>query len=362
MMKTRILAASVLLATLPGLAEPPRSPRPATLPRLAFAADVALAPELAPSDELAGQAEPAEADVQGPAEPAPSSEPAPTPESRARYGAGTEVFYSSDSDDTEVARAAVDLNPYARSANRYLGVRLERAWYNPRGRGWESRDRAYLRGADRLGDWQLRARVGTDGDSVIGAVSLNDEAAIRKEFFVERDIIETAEGLDLGLYSTFAGAAVDLPVDDRNTFTALAGVQTFTGDNERLHLRGSYIHVLRPQWGLSAQLRGRYFRSSEPGEFDYYSPRWYAEVLPVLQMRRFVRGWELVGAGGLGMQRDSGSDWRSSRYVHARFRSPIASNWDVNGAFTYTNTPSVTGTSDAGFSYVQFLLGVSKRF
>ena len=239
---------------------------------------------------------------------------------------------------------------------------MERARYNPSGRGWESRDRLFVQGAEKLGDWQLRARVGTDGDSVIGALSLNDDAKFRKGFFVERDIVETRQGLDLGLYSTFAGAAVDLPLDERNVVTAMAGVQEFTRKNTRLHLRGSYIHVVKPKIGLSAQLRGRWFRSSHPREFDYYSPRWYAEVLPLVQMRRFLRGWEVLGAAGLGMQRDSGSDWRASRYAHARFQSPRKSDWSLSGAVTYTNQPSITGTPRSGYSYVQATLGVSKRF
>jgi|GEM_PF-389671 len=363
-MKNRILAASALLAALPGAAEPNAAPV------LALSSETALSGELAPSDDLAGPAEPAAAAESAPgadpvarAGPAAPAEAAAAPAPESGPAVGGEVFYSADSDGTEVARAAVDFDPYSASQDRYLGVRLERAWFNPNDRGWQSRDRVYLRAADRLGEWQIRARIGTDGDTVIGSIALNDHAPFRKEFFLERDIVETPQGLDLGLYSTFAGAAVDLPIDDRNVFTALAGVQEFTGDNVRLHLRGSYIHVLRPEWGLSAQLRGRYFHSSDPGEFDYYSPRWYAEVLPVLQVRRFLGGWEAVGAAGLGLQRDSGSDWRSSRYAHARFRSPLgSSDWSANGAFTYTNTPSVTGTSDSGYSYVQFILGVSRRF
>jgi hypothetical protein len=352
MIKNRILRASVLLAALPAAAEPGK------LARLDPPAVLALSDELAAGagqDRAAGPAPAAD-------EPPPAPEPAPAADRPSRHAVGGEVFYSTDSDGTEVARAAADFDPWAVSADRYLGVRLERARYNPGERGWQSRDLVFLRAADRIGDWQLRARVGTDGDTVIGAVSLNDEAAARKEFFVERDIVETRMGLDLGLYSTFLGAALDLPVDERNVFIALAGVQAFTGDNVRLHLRGSYIHVLAPDLGLSAQLRGRYFRSSDPGEFDYYSPRWYAEVLPILQMRHFPGGWEVVGAAGLGLQRDSGSDWRSSRYAHARFRSPLESGWSLNGAVTYTNTPSLTGTSDSGYSYVQFNLGVSRRF
>ncbi|HEX8526388.1 hypothetical protein [Allosphingosinicella sp.] len=361
MTQIRILRACVLLAALPGAAIPGRPPEPRLSYELNFSDELASSAQLAPlaiSAQLAPSAEPLALPERAAApETAEADRPAPRP------AAGGEFFYSADSDGTEVARAAIDFDLSRVDRNRYLGVSVERARFNPGARGWQSSDRVYLRAADRIGDWQLRARVGTDGHTLIGSASVNDEARIRKEFFVERDIVETRMGLDRGIYSTFAGAAVDLPADDRNVFTALAGVQAFTGDNVRLHLRGSYVHVLKPEWGLSAQLRGRYFQSSVPGEFDYYSPRWYAEVLPVLQMRRFVGGWELLGAAGLGMQRDSASDWRSSRYAHARFRSPLrSSGWDLNGAFAYTNTPSLAGTSGSGYSYVQFNLGVSKRF
>lgn len=287
---------------------------------------------------------------------------APQAEAARRPAAGAELFYSSDSDDTQVARAALDFD-LRRTGTEYVGIRLEKAWFNPSGDGWQSRERVYLRAADTIGDWQWRAQVGTDGDTVLGSIAVNDNARFRKEFFVERDIVETRQGLAQGIYSTFAGAAVDLPVDDRNVFTALAGVQEFTGDNVRLHLRGNYIHVVKPDWGLSAQLRGRYFHSSDPGEFDYYSPRWFAELLPVAQVRRFVGGWELLGAAGVGVQRDSASDWRTSRYAHARFRSPAASTgWAAHGAFTYTNTPSLSGSAQGGYRYVQFLIGLSGQF
>jgi hypothetical protein len=330
MRKVRLLAAAPLaLVLLTGLAPPPPPPEAAE------------------------------------AEPAAAEEPAPAEAAKAaalRPALGTELFLSSDSDGTRIARTALDFDLRDLAGSKGVGVRVERAHYDPSGRGWEHRDRVFVKGAAKLGDWQLRARVGTDGDEIIGAVSLNDEARFRKEVFVERDLVETRQGLDLGLYSTFAGAAIDLPADDRNVFTALAGLQAFTGDNVRTHLRASYIHVVEPELGLSAQLRARWFRSSDPGEYDYYSPRWYAEVLPTVQMRRFTGGWELVGAAGLGLQRDSATDWRASRYAHARFRSPAASSWSVNGALTYTNTPSLSGTPGSGYSYVQATLGLSKRF
>lgn len=276
--------------------------------------------------------------------------------------AGLEVFVSADSDDTDVVRAAVDFDLRHAGEDRYLGVRVEQARYKFRGREREDRERVFLRAADTLGAWQWRAQVGTDGDTVIGSISAHDNAPFRKEVFVERDIVETPLGVERGIYSTFAGAAIDLPADERNVFTVLAGVQAFTGKNTRLHLRGNYIHVVKPEWGLSAQLRGRYFRSSAPGEFDYYSPRSFAEALPVIQVRRFVGGWRLLGAAGLGAQRDSSSGWRQARYAHASVRSPADGAWSIHASVTYSNTPALNASSDSSYSYVQGTFGLSRRF
>lgn len=339
-----LLVAPAALAALTGLTPPP--------------------PEGEKSEPAApvevAQVEVAQAEV-AQAEPAASPE-AERNEPRLPPAVAFDHFQSSDSEGTEVARAALQLGVGNAEETRSIGLRVEQAAYNLGGRGWESRERIFIHGAEKIGNWQLRGRVGSDGDSIIGSASLNDNSKFRKEFFVERDIVETPRGLDQGLYSTFAGTAVDLPAGDRDVFTALAGIQAFTGQNVRLHLRGSYIYVADPKLGLSTQLRGRYFRNTHPREFDYYSPRWYSEVLPVVQMRRFVGGWELLGAAGLGLQRDSGSDWRASRYLHARFRSPRSASWSLNGAVTYTNTPSITGTPNSGYRYVQASVGVSKRF
>lgn len=317
----------------------------------------------AEAEEAAPSSQDAAALAPGPSAPAEAPDVREAAErSRSGRAAGAELFYSTDSDGTQIVRAAANFDVRHVSQDDHLGLSLERAWYRPANAPAQSRERAFVRAAGD-GDWQWRARVGTDGDTLIGFASINDRSRFRKEFFVERDIVETRQGLERGLYATFAGAGVDLPADERNIFTALIGAQEFTGDNLRLHLRGSYIHVLKPEWGLSAQVRGRYFSNSRPREFDYYSPRWFAEALPVVQLRRVTRtGWELIGAAGLGLQRDAESDWRQARYAHARFRSPSASSWAINGAVTYTNTPSLTGSASAGYSYVQFNLGVSRSF
>lgn len=276
---------------------------------------------------------------------------------------GAEVFASSDSDDTDILRTAIDFDLRNAGENDRIGVRVEKAWYDPSGTGTRERERVFGRFATTSGDWDIAILAGTDGHTIIGSASAHDNSAFRKEVFIERDVVETQRGLDEDIYSTFIGAAIDLPLNERNIVTVLGGVQEFTGDNLRLHARANYVHVVKPEWGLSLQLRGRYFRDSDPGEFDYYSPRWYAQALPVVQLRRFVGGWELVGAGGIGAQRDANTDWRQSNFAHFRFHSPRnAQNWTAFGDVTYTDTPSNTATIGSGYDYIQGRIGVMRRF
>lgn len=282
-----------------------------------------------------------------------AKEPAPT------QAAGIRLSYSIDADDTEVVASGVVLDVQYRDAERYRGVEVEHVAYNPLGLGWRNRDRVFLRGADRQGDLRWTARVGTDGHTVLGSASLRTDTRFAKEVFVERDIVETPTGLARGIYYTFAGAAIDLPLDGRNVFNLLAGVQEYTGDNVRLHLRANYIHVLDEDRGLSLQLRGRYFRNSDPREFDYYSPRWYAQALPVLQLRRFSHGWQYLVAGGVGLQRDNASDWRRSSYFNARVTSPPAGDWYFQAGLLFSETPTTAGQ---GYRYVQGTIGLSRRF
>src|SRR3546814_1467271 len=92
------------------------------------------------------------------------------------------------------------------------------------------------------------------------------DRAWRQEYFVERDVLETRSGRD-GRYATFAGAAFDIPLDARGQqITLLAGVQEFSGDNVRTHLRAVYSLPLVADWGLGMQLRARSFHNSHPRE------------------------------------------------------------------------------------------------
>ena len=235
-----------------------------------------------------------------------------------RHAIGTDTFFSADADGTDVLKEGLNLDWSYRGPEDYLGVRLEKAWFRPLGKSWNGRNRVYVRAADTLGKWKRNATVGTDGHTILASADLHDEASFRKELFLEREILETPEGLKHPIYYTFGGAAIDLPADDRNVVTLVGGLQEFTGRNLRTHLRANFVHVLKPDWGLSLQLRTRYFRDSVPHEFDYYSPRWYMQAVPVIQLRRFTNSGPAAWASKRTIAPRGGGRATSTRRCQAR--------------------------------------------
>lgn len=274
---------------------------------------------------------------------------------------GVELWVSTDSDKTDVVKLLGRALWSFKGPDEYQGIDLETARYSPQGQRSRKQERVYLDLADQLGTkWRWRARVGTNGHTVLGSATLR-ASDWSKEFFVERDIVETARGVDEGLYYTFVGASFDFPAGERDVFNAMSGFQKFTGRNERLHLRGSYVHVIKSDLGLSAQLRARYYHSTVPGEFDYYSPRDFAQILPVVQVRRFDRsGWMYLVALGYGAQKATGSQWHAARLADLRIESPVSSRkLQAFGQIQYSNT-SLSGGGGA-YHYVMARLGLTLR-
>lgn len=279
------------------------------------------------------------------------------PVSAQRYG-GLDVFHSSDADRTTVTKAALDFDFIHVDSEHYQGLSLEQARFRPFGQGVVEDQRLYWRFA--AGDaWKWKGRIGTDGDSVLGSVSVHNESANRQEYFIEREIIETPLGLENGLYSTYLGGAFDTPINARNMLTTVVGVQDFGGDNLRLHYRGNFIHTLSEEHGLSAQLRVRAFRDSVANESDYFAPGWYAQAVPTLQLRRYVNGWRYQVAAGYGTQRAADTSWRPAHLLEASVTAPIDGPWTFKAGFIYTNTP---GNDGSGYNYRQVGVTIGRTF
>jgi hypothetical protein len=278
-----------------------------------------------------------------------------------RPAAGAEAWASTDSDGTSVVKILGRALWNFEKRDKFAGIAIEHVWIDPSQGKKREDNRVYLDLADHLGvDWRWRARIGTDGDTVLGSAELR-RADWSQSFFIEREIVETNEGLSQGIYYTFVGASRDIVISDANTLAVTAGVQEFTGKNERLHLRGRLIHSVNSDAGLSAHLDARYYHSTKSGEFDYFSPEDFVRLLPLAQLRRHNdAGWMFLAAGGIGMQQSTGSGWSMARFAHLRLESPpSAPGLDLFAEILYTND-SISGGTD--YDYVMGRAGLTVAF
>lgn len=276
-------------------------------------------------------------------------------------GAGTEASASTDSDGTQVVKVLGRALWNFEGREKYAGFALEHVWFSPSGGESSEDDRVYLDIADKLGGhWRWKARIGSDGHTVLGSAEIR-MADWSRSFFVEREIVETSQGLTEKVYYTFVGASIDIPIDDRNTIALTTGLQDFTGENERVHLRSKYIHVIKANAGLSAQLDARYYHSTAPGEFDYFSPQDFVRIIPLIQLRRFnEHGWMFLAAGGIGAQHSTGSKWQAARLGQLRLESPMSSaDLAAFAEITYTNDSISGGTN---YDYLMGRAGITLRF
>ncbi|AKQ41486.1 hypothetical protein CP97_04740 [Aurantiacibacter atlanticus] len=282
-------------------------------------------------------------------------------EAQSRPAAGTQVWASSDSDGTEVLKIMGRALWSLEDRQTYAGIAVEYAHFSPASGEDEVDERVYFDLADHLGpDWRWRARIGTDGHTVLGSAEIR-RADWAQSLFVEREIVETEQGLANRIYYTFVGASSDFQIDDANSFSLTAGVQEFTGKNERLHLRGRLVHTLKAEAGLSGHLDVRYYHSTAPREFDYFSPRDFVRVVPLLQLRRFNQdGWMFLAAGGFGAQHSSGAGWSAAKSGQLRLESPqMRRDINIFAELIYTND-SISGGTD--YDYVMGRAGLTIGF
>jgi hypothetical protein len=273
----------------------------------------------------------------------------------ARLALRADAWASSDADGNETQKLALGWDVSHRDLDHWWGAKVEHARFS--GSGWSEREqRIYLAGAGDLGEWLWEGKAGSNGDDLLGSFSVHSQDPWRKEFFVERDTLETRRGAQRGLVQTFAGASIDMPLSQRWSATALAGAQDFgDGDNLRTHLRGNLVFALAPEQGISLQLRTRYYRNSEAFEGDYYSPPWYGEALGVLAWRRHIGGYQWSARAGWGRQRSAGDESKRARMLGVGLETPRWKDAWLRVDAGYTDTPVLadTGAGRYAYRYVQ---------
>jgi hypothetical protein len=269
----------------------------------------------------------------------------------ARQAVRTDVWMGSDADGNETRKFALGWDFSHRDLQHWWGAKVEQARFS--GQDWSHREnRLYLSGAGEAGSWLWEGDVGSNGDDVIGRASLHSRDARRKEVFIEREVLETRGGTANGWVQTFAGATIDMPMGERWSASAVAGLQDFgVGDNLRTHLRGNLVFAVAPEQGVNLQLRGRFYRNSDPREADYYSPEWYGEALGVIGWRRHVGGYQYSARAGWGRQRSGGDDWKRARMLEASIETPRWKDAWLRLDAGYTDTPVLTDTGTGSYAY-----------
>lgn len=281
---------------------------------------------------------------------------------QARQAVASEVMASSDSDGNHTTKVSLGWDWRYAAPDQWSGVQVQDADF--RGDGWRKREqRVYLAGAGAAGSWRWEGKLGSNGDRLLGSGSIHSQDPYRKELFVERDVLETRQGVRHGWVQTYAGAALDVPFSDRWSGTVLGALQDFgVGDNLRAHLRAYLIYALLPQQGLSLQLRTRYYHDSHTGEADYYTPGEYRQALGVLAWRRNVGGYQWYARAGLGRQRSGSDAWRQARLLEFGLDTPHWKQAWLRLDAGYSDMPAINGSADSGYDYRYALLQLRYAF
>ena len=268
-----------------------------------------------------------------------------------------EFMLASDADGNDTRKLSLAWDAWRIDREHWVGVEVQNARFS--GRDWSKQEqRAYLRAAGVFtqttvtdDSWRWQVRAGSNGHALLGGASLNTEGPRRIEFFFERELLETEAGARRGQVYNFLGAAMDHPFTDKFSGTLLAGLQDFDDGNLRSHLRGNLVQVLVPSWGLSVQLRGRYYRNSEPYSGDYYSPEWYGEAVGALAFRRVIGGHSWRAVAGMGRQRSSDDNWKRARMLELSYESPRWRRSWLRVTAGYSDTPVATSTGIGSYNY-----------
>ena len=240
-------------------------------------------------------------------------------------GNAFEALGTADSDHFYSARLRAGLLLRHESAYDFAGVGLGATRYEQR--DW-SADRFSIVGA-------LRKTERDTGAGVVASAGVSESAdrwriiadatwnaRLTKdtgfELIGQRDLVETRAGIDAGTMTNFVAASVDHAATERLTLIALGGVQVYSDNNWRPHLRGRAIYTLVPEQALSVQARARGYESKGDASATYFNPDRYVQADLGLRLRRALGDWRVLAAAGFGEEDIEGVGRKGTYYLEAR--------------------------------------------
>ena len=236
------------------------------------------------------------------------------------------IDVSSDTDGFHAARVRIGgLYPYGSYLD-HFGVAIQTTRYSQsdwsRNAGgvvglWRDQDRVTLAGINaEAGVVQVAGHTRGVGDVTWG---LRPETNTGVELIAAGDLVGTQKAIDRAIAYGFLAASVEHTFAERFTAIGLAGYQSFTDGNDRVHLRARLIWQAVPDYGVNVQLRWRQYESrKEDVDGAYFNPDRYRQWQAALGMRRRVGSWVWTGSLGAGRETINGTDTHPVRLAEIR--------------------------------------------
>jgi len=233
---------------------------------------------------------------------------------------------ASDTDGFHATRVrAGGLYPYASWLD-YLGVAAQTTHYSQAGWSrdvggvvgvWRKQDPATRAGIDaEAGLVQVAGRTRGVGDATWSLRATPDTGI---ELIAAGDLVATRKAIERAIGYGFFAASIEQTFAERFTAIALAGYQSFTDGNDRVHWRGRLIWQVAPDYGLNVQLRWRQYESRKDDvEGAYFNPDRYRQWQVAAGMRRRVASWIWTGSLGAGRETIDGTDTHPVRVAEIR--------------------------------------------
>ncbi|MCG2608573.1 hypothetical protein LZZ98_08520 [Acinetobacter sp. SM34] len=274
--------------------------------------------------------------------------------------AGTEFFFSDDSEGFQTRKLSAEFLPQYENADHYLGVRASA--YQYKAEDWR-RDGQKISFIGREIDsatangWFVDAGIFTQDDHSLFTFDGSYRTALAKktaiELFANRDWVETKPALDAGTNFTFVGAAVDQGLGEHVTVVGLAGSQFFSDDNRRDHGRIKVIYQPSLDLGLTLQARYRTYQSSKADVAGYYfNPHDYEEGMLAMGWRQRFAGWTTGLTAGFGRETINDDPSQGTRLFELNVQSPVHGSQFIRMNAGYNRSASYSGP-DYNYRYIR---------
>lgn len=273
-------------------------------------------------------------------------------------GAGATIFMSHDNDSFSTQRIGVEYLPRYQHLGSLTGVRLTEHHYEHD--NW-SRDGQQLSVTHRDVDpvtaqgWQLEAGLfrqgGHDALTADGFYRTTVFAHTGAELMLSRDVVETVNALNSGIYFTLAGASVEQALNPYFSVVGLGARQEFSDGNHRNHARLKLILQPDLDLGLTLQLRYRTYTSSAISP-AYFNPSRYDESMLAFGWRQRTMGWTASLTAGAGEQHVANDPATPTRLLEVALQNPVNRGWGlrVSGGL---NRSASFGGPNYRYSYLQ---------